>query len=280
LERWAKNPHVSNAETVSANIMRTLLIVIFVTLIFDCYSQNMKLKIEFLPSFIDNSTLKIEKKQNHYFLELESDIISEKVEIFESQLVGINNFFDSYEFKTDSYLKASDKGSYSDLLTKGTDGVTVKGRLKRNLKFKCFEFWSPEEETENDSLIILLFNLMNENFKNIETIVYIEQLEQYFNFGLGLKRLSEDPPIYVLYGDISISEEEELIQFLNSLPVDSEAFIDMSNFNGMATILYPEFKKACENKRKIFWINCTEKAYEQLTEIGIDKKLISIKYSR
>ncbi|MEH0154520.1 hypothetical protein V6R21_10275 [Limibacter armeniacum] len=102
----------------------------------------------------------------------------------------------------------------------------------------------------------------------------MEQLEQYFDFRLGLKKLSNDPLTYKLYGSISVDEADELYDFFDSLPIDKVVLIDMSNFNGMGTMFDEDFLELSESHKKVTWINCSKGAKDTLERSGIKSKRI------
>jgi hypothetical protein len=262
--------------------MKTFLQIILCAIAINCNSQIFSFKTEFQPSFIPSSILTIQDNGKKCIVSIKSKSFSEKCEINGSKLVDIINFLNHYKFKikgsidtlgTFTEIENGDTITYYSL-NAGTDGIDVNGQLVCDKITKEFKFWSPRKGTDNDSLIVLLFDLMNDNLKNDKTMNYIEQLEQYFNFGLGVKKISENPLTFKLYGSISVNEESELNEFIYSLPKDKEIYFDMSNFNGMGTRFYTTFKSLCDTNKLIYWIDCSNGAIKQLNEIGIDKSRI------
>jgi hypothetical protein len=115
---------------------------------------------------------------------------------------------------------------------------------------------------------------MNTAFKDEKTINYIEQLEQYFPHQLGLKKLSDKPLKYKLYGDISSDDSSELESFFESLPHNRDTFIDVSNFGGMGTMFYDDIKDYCDKNKRIYWVNPNKRALVVLNKIGIHNENI------
>jgi hypothetical protein len=262
--------------------MRILLQIILITISINCTGQIFNLKTEFQPSFIPSSTLILQDDGKECFIDIKNDDFLEHCLINNSQLIDIKNFFNHYQFKIKGSVDTL--GTFTKIengdtikgynMTLGTDGIDVNGKLIRNNLSKVFKFWSPKKGTANDSLIVLMFKLMKRNLKEDKTVNYLEQLEQYFRLGLGLKKLSDSPLTYKLYGSISSNEEDELNNFLKSLPPESAIYFDMSNFSSMGTMFYPIFKTLCERNKNIYWMKCSSGAVKQLNEIGINPSRI------
>jgi hypothetical protein len=153
--------------------------------------------------------------------------------------------------------------------TTGTDGITVNGTFAQNNAERKFSFWSPRKGSDNNKLVKQIFTLLSKSFPEEKSINYIEQLEVYFPFGLGLKKISDDPLKYKLYGAISSNEEKEITSFINDLPSGKDVFIDLSNFNGMGTMFYPLFKSLADKNKRVYWLKPSPIGLQQLCEIGV-----------
>ncbi|HAH22868.1 MAG TPA: hypothetical protein DCL77_03760 [Prolixibacteraceae bacterium] len=262
--------------------MRIFLQIILITIALNCTGQIFNLETEFQPSFLPGSNLILQDDGKQCFLDLKGETFSEHCIITDLQLVDIKSFLNHYQFKikvNNDTLGTITKIENGDTITSylrsmGTDGIGVNGKLIRDNLTKKFKFWSPNKGTANDSLIVLLFKLMNRNLKEAKTVNYLEQLKQYFRFELGLKKLSDSPLTYKLYGSITAHEEDELNTFFKSLPLDSVLYFDMSNFDSMGTMFYPTFRALCERNKNIYWLNCSAGALKQLNEIGISPSRI------
>lgn len=258
--------------------MKTLLHIGLFLISVNSFGQFDKLTVDFYPSFITNSTLTIKKKSNGFTIQLHADKIKEKSFTIDSNLVELDSFLVDYRFKHKGAIdtigeeKKIEDGDtvVSYLLSFGTDGINVYGKLKNVNDEKTFKFWSPDSGDKNHELIEILFKLMYEQFKSQESINYLEQLEQYFDFGLGLRKLNDNPLTYKLYGSISSNELEELYVFFDSLPIDKVVNIDMSNFNGMGTMFDEDFLELSETHDLIRWVNCSEGAKRTLKRAGIN----------
>lgn len=260
--------------------MKIILFIIGLVLI----TNNLKAQIEYLeidfkPSFKENSLLSIEKEGKHYSLNLKKSTILEKVKIRAADIASLEKFFESYHFKqtgpTDTVITTTINTNGDTIISEqiliGFDGTIIEGKVELKSKTKIFKFWSPRKSSENHQLIELLFNLMNENFKKSSTINYLEDLEQCFRFGLGLKKMSDVPLKYKLYGSISSNEAEELYHFFESIPTTTSVYIDLSNFQGMGRMFDEDFLELIESKPNVYFIDCSKAATKILERIKIEK---------
>ncbi len=266
-------------QAVSANMMRTLLQIGFLLASISSFAQFDKLTIEFHPSFIENSTLAIEKQSDEFVMTIETESIEESVMVSKSNLTQLDSLLSVYNFEhkgaidTIGYEKVIENGDtvvYYQL-SMGCDGIDVYGKLVKANSEKTFKFWSPDKEDKNHELIQILFGIMYKQFDNQNTTNYMELLEQYFDFGLGLRKLNDNPLTYKLYGTISSNELEELYAFFESLPIDERVYIDMSNFNGMGTMFDEDFLELSESHKLITWINCSVSAKQTLKRAEIKR---------
>ena len=231
---------------------------------------------------MDSSKLIISESESGFTISIISSEVKEESELNISAVDSLDSFIKDYQFQHKSSIDTIDvvetvrNGDtvLHHVISMGTDGITVNGELKNNNKIKTFEFWSPDKETENHDLIELLFSLMFTHFSKLETRTYLEQLEQYFDFGLGLKKLDDNPLTYKLYGSISANETGELYDFFDSLPSDEIILIEMSNFSGMGTMFDEDFLDLSESHSKLTWVNCSKAAKDALKRSGIKRKKI------
>lgn len=253
--------------------MKGLFIFLFLLTTIGCFGQINSLTVDFSPSFIEESQLMINKENSKYSMSIHNSKINEKCLLADSLTSDLQLFFVDYfkqKFTLDSIEKVNElEREKNGIHVVGLDGITVKGVLVDKNGERSFDFWSPQKQTINHKLMSILFKQMYSTFNKPETINYLENLEGYFAFGLGLKKLSESPLTYKMYGSISSNKEKELSDFFSELPTDKEIYFDMSNFRGMGTMFYESFKTLCQRNKNIYWINCSGAAKKQLSEAGI-----------
>jgi len=253
--------------------MKRLFLLLFLFSTIDSFSQINSLAVNFKPSFIENSQLLIAKENSNYSITIQSSKISEKCLLTDSLMSDLQLFLVDYskqKFTLDSIERVKQLEMAKDGgIRISIDGIRVNGVLVDKHGERSFNIETPEKETIDNHLMSVLFKLMYSSFTKPETITYVEQLEGYFPLGLGVKKLSESPLSYKLYGSISSNEKKELSDFFRQLPTDKEIYFDMSNFNGMGTMFYESFKTLCERNRAIYWINCSAAAKRHLSNAGI-----------
>jgi hypothetical protein len=100
-----------------------------------------------------------------------------------------------------------------------------------------------------------VFTLLRSHLKEQVEINYIEDLEQYFDFGFPIKQVAHNPLKYRIYGALSVDDAttRKLNDFIDSVPADESIIIDMSNFQSMGTTFYPNFQRLLKRNHHIEW---------------------------
>jgi hypothetical protein len=265
--------------------MKTLLYIGLLLISISSFAQIDTLTIDFKPSFIENSTLIFENKSDNYLMTIKTDNLIDSSYVSDTALTDLKSYFKEYNFAhkgsidtigQEKVIENGDTVEYYQL-SMGFDGINVYGKLVENDYTKYFKFWSPDKDDKNHKLIEILFRNMYEHFDKAETIVYLERLEQYFDFGLGLKKISENPLVYKLYGSLTSSEETEIIKFFNELPQKEKVTIDVTNLSGMGTMFYDIIGELVNGKTNLYWsVKYNTPALYHLRKIGIlDEYIIS-----
>lgn len=247
--------------------MARLLILILTLQLFGCRNVHSQiLKIEFHPSFIYGSSIEVNLETgsctigydslNTATLNFDMDGTSELI-----------SFFESYDFKIKGSVDTT--GYTSDgkpIMSIGMDGITVSGSFEN----KKFQFWSPKKGSENFRLIEILFRNLYKSSNEIDSLqTYLKLLEQYFPFGTPIKKLSDNPLTYKIYGSLTINDKPYLDSLVQFIPERINVIIDASNFTGTGTLLYPTFKEL-DRKTNATWIMPrNEHGKRQLREAGI-----------
>jgi hypothetical protein len=253
--------------------MKRLLILLFLLSNLVCYCQIKRLTVDFAPSFIERSQLSIVKENPEYSITIQNSKINETWFIADSSLLDLQLQFVDYfrlKYSSDSIKNIEEREqALKGIHIVELDGISVKGDLIDNFGDRVFDFRSPRKGTIDQNLMSALYKVMYKAFTKPQTITYLEQLEGYFAFGLGLRKLNESPLTYKIYGSISSDEEKELLDFFRSLPTDKDIYFDMSNFSGMGTMFYDDFYTLCNRNRGIYWIDCSDSAKKHLAKAGI-----------
>jgi hypothetical protein len=222
--------------------------------------------IDFYPAFLYPCKVEINKKNQSGQIKL----IIFDILIGSNRLTPIlsdSALLDKVDFKNFLVLDTISLISMkSDTMT-GLDGIGVKNLYCQDTVRNNFYFWSPQKGTTEHKIVEVVIGLLRKKFTTLKYQEYIEQLEQYFNFGLPCKKISNNPLEIRIYGSLTSNNKDELNNFINKLPSDTSIVIDMTNFNRMGTMYYPLFRSLINRNKNIIWVT---KDNNQLKEIGID----------
>ncbi len=264
-------------------------------------SQDFSFRIEFYPSFIASSRVEIQKKGNsksltiHKLFETNDPEFKptgkESVEtkyqllvdsshlqyyedsIFVEQMEQIPIFDDAFQsfFKS---LKNVNLVEQESLIKEGiTDGITIYLNYGTDNKENNFSLRCPRPADNEFEIIKSLFALFESTFSKQETKNYLENLKGYFDFGLLVKHISNDPLEYRFYSHLSANEVEGFFDWMNGLPMNKPIILDFSNFGGMGTMFYSDFEDLIEENEEVFWL-VSEHSIRQVKEIGVKKSRI------
>ena len=254
--------------------MKSLKVISVLLIFASCKSNHQtqvpdKVLIEagFYPSFHLPVEIKLQKDSDSGYLTckaLDYDSAN-KVIAFDSVLLTKNDF--------DTFFKMLDTVSLLkipyDTLDLGMDGITVVASIIQNGQTNKFRTWSPSryEKPMHYRFLDAIFNLLNKKLPKLEN--YIENVQDYLSYGLGIKIKSENPIVIKMYGGYSIDDATKLQSFFDSLPRNKPVIMDMSNFGGMGTILHDYFAVCDGTHEKMIWVT-PGKLKEYFTEVGID----------
>jgi hypothetical protein len=158
----------------------------------------------------------------------------------------------------------------------GTDGITVYNTVSQDSLTNKFKFWSPRKASapQEHKLVEAVLGLCQRKFTAPQQQVYLESLEQYFDFGLPCKVTSTEPFEVRLYGSLSSDEEQDLTRFVRALPTAKPILIDVTNFEGMGTMYFPLFRRLLVQNTRIVWV-ASEWSRKQLWEMGVPASRIT-----
>ena len=245
------------------------------------------MRVDFAPSFLEKSQVYIENINSIYTMTIMNSKINETHYVSESLMAELNQLLADYpqnKVIEDSLLRIKNheemikqrqtmKKELVELLESmdivaTSDGIGVWVNLVDRNGSKTYKMENPiPKGTINETFIKLLFKLMNQSFWDYQTETYVEKLEGYFDFGLGVKNQGNDH--YKLYGYITSKEAKELNDFFAQLPSDKPLYFNMQNFEWMDKMFYPSFKSLCDRNPKITWSGCSDKVKQQFKEAGI-----------
>jgi hypothetical protein len=223
--------------------------------------------IDFYPAFLHPCRIEITKKEQLGQIKLiifNVLIGSDKLYPILSDSALLNNA----DFKEFSMLDTISLISMKSNVSIGLDGIGVKNFYCQDTMQNNFYFWSPQKGMPEHKIVEVIIGLLRKKFTSLKHQEYIEQLEQYYDFGLPCKRIKINPFEIRIYGSLTAKHEDELNNFINELPSDKSIVVDMTNFNGMGTMYYSLFRSLINRNKNIIWV--IKKNKYQLKEIGVD----------
>lgn len=153
------------------------------------------------------------------------------------------------------------------------DGIRVDCEFNNELISKNFNFHSPDSSIKSYELANQIIDLCFQKFKSSRAIKKIELVESYFGFYTPWKIVNTNPFTCKIHGRLSIHDQEALNQFIESILNQDKILMDLTNFEGMGSILYDSFRKLNTNIPSIKWLIREENnsLIKQLLEIGINQ---------
>lgn len=122
------------------------------------------------------------------------------------------------------------------------DGVGLNCRIEKKGISCEHRYRCPEKDSYEFLLVAELANLSQRCFHQQEFINYMESLEGYFLNKLPVKTFDEEPYRIRIYGTLYSEHKEQLETLFREHLHRESLVIDMSNFEGMAAMLFESFR--------------------------------------
>ncbi len=233
----------------------------------------------FLPSFHPEVILQAEKSDTTtlrlttlsaslwYFSEASGSgptpqRITEKAELDESSAAALWNQLEELE-----PMAIGNADSF------GLDGMPVESAYCTTEAVHSFAAWSPSADSQQGRFAITLYKSAWEAFSDSKSIERLEQLHGYLHLGLPYRFLNESPRRLRLFGRLSSQDECQLRELFASVPDGESLIVDMRNFDGMGTLLYPLFVEFAKRGNRQAWVGPPQ-APSYLAEVGIPESAI------
>lgn len=158
------------------------LIILFLST--SAFSQNYELNIKMKPSFCEKVDITIKFRENGIStIRLRNFYFNETVTLDNKLLANLNQFLDTYEYakfnNIENQISITDNDSSAKTIIR-LDGITVYGNWQKEDNCRTFEFWSPEQGTDNYKLMQLLFSITDTCFEKPRVERYLNGLKGYF----------------------------------------------------------------------------------------------------
>jgi hypothetical protein len=172
-------------------------------------------------------------------------------------------------------IDALDRAELGAPPPRGCDGMSLTGEIADANGVARFSAWSPERTTEpaQHAFFAGLHALAKESIKEAQAQLVLEQLHGYLGLGLPVVDLGGEPRHVRIFGSLSWPAPAELVAIVKALITDQPLLMDLSNFEGMGTGLYPLFGELARRPGPTAWC-ASEPARAHLEEIGVDSRAI------
>ena len=260
--------------------MNKVIILILALLIISCSdSTNLKeIEISFSPAFMHPTKFTIDLENNiitqyqfqssYSYEEKDTTNRDEKFSfklrrfIFKDTLiVHYEKSFHINDNTLDRFLRVINKFNFDSIIVHDRDdvedGISF-SFIATNSKNETFSLMSrcPDRTIRYKLEYIILdafFKLAYVSINDYDGMCTVENIQDYFSYGLPIKLTSKEPLEYRVWGTISgcRNDNQELQKFLNKLPIEKPAIFDLRN-GDFAPCLYELFDEF-SNKKSIYY---------------------------
>lgn len=135
----------------------------------------------------------------------------------------------------------------------GADGMDISVTHSCGDTTTSFETWSPDQTSPDGRFVKLLYDLAWALLKDQASIERLEHLHGYLSLALPARFVPGEVATLRLFGGLTSYHIDELRRVFESTPTETPLVIDMTNLDGMGTILYPTFVEFSRRHPCIGW---------------------------
>jgi len=152
----------------------------------------------------------------------------------------------------------------------GLDGMRLVGEIRpgAGAEPRRFDAWSPHPGDKLHTYFAALHRVATDVLWADRAVRRLEQLHGYLRLGLPVRDLGGKPRRIRIFGALSSRDEGALRELFGALRRDVPMIVDMGNFDGMGTALYPVFQDFMARPGPILWI-ASDRARGHLRDIGV-----------
>ncbi|MDY7232474.1 hypothetical protein [Hyalangium rubrum] len=169
-------------------------------------------------------------------------------------------------------VTALDPLGIPDVSSLGLDGISLECLVQEARGNHRFFAWSPSPDSSprQHGFVMALFRLAMDVAQVPATVEYLEQVFGYVSSELPVKVFEETPRRIRLFGGLSSYHLEALQSLFDSVGPGEPVLMDLSNSEGMGTLLHPLFARFhARMGRTVWWVNAP--AARHLGEAGIPR---------
>lgn len=144
----------------------------------------------------------------------------------------------------DSCMEALAPHGIQDLDILSFDGIGFEAEFwKAPDRYHIFYAGNPGHDSAQYNFAKALYELSATALRDERSVRILEHIHMYLGLGLPAKDLGGDPHRVRLFGSIGPDHETELTLFLDGLSSSEPLLLDLSNCDGMGTLIYPTFAR-------------------------------------
>ena len=250
--------------------MRNLLIFLLTIILFSCKSSNDLKEVQFLfaPSFlhptkfnidIRNSTIEQYTYQDSYYVKEWIDSTSYKTHRKDTLVVHYKRTFNIDKSELNRFLTELNSSQLDSTVEHRRDVLDGIGfRVSKiNTKNDTISLTSispnrTEEYQMDYKILDAFFKLSYSSINDYKGISGIENIQDYFYYGLPIRKVNENPIEYRIWGTISgcRDDNQEFLTLLKSLPIDKPVIFDLRN--GSIAYCLNEVLEEYSQKRELY----------------------------
>jgi hypothetical protein len=137
---------------------------------------------------------------------------------------------------------------------RGTDGVGLYVAVTTaDAPPQRFKSWSPDADIPAHAYFATLHRLASEVLLADAAQAGLEQLHGYLDLGLPLRDHGGAPRRLQIFSRLSSTYERGLAALFAAPAADEPVVVDMRNFEGMGTLLYPLFRRFSRRPAPLAW---------------------------
>lgn len=136
---------------------------------------------------------------------------------------------------------------------RGLDGISLHVAIADADAFQCFAAWSPDRDMPVHAYFAAVHALATEVLAAADAQRRLEQLHGYLALGLPVRDRGGYPRGLQIFGRLSSSDEAALVAWLAAVDPAAAVVVDMRNFEGMGTLLYPVFRRFARRPGPLAW---------------------------
>lgn len=250
--------------------MKNLLIFFLALILFSCKNKSelKEVQVLFSPSFlyptkftidIENKTIEQYTYQDGYYIKEWIDSTTYRQYWKDTLIIHFQKSFPIDDKILNEFLNKLKKSHLDSIIQQREpmlDGIGFRIR-KINKENDTISLTSNitlrNEKTQLEYKILdSFFDLAYKTIKDYDGVSRIENIQDYFSYGLPVRKVNDNPLEYRIWGSISGCREDnsEFLSLLKNLPIDKPVIFDLRN--GSISYCLNEVLEEYSQKREIY----------------------------